>query len=272
VETSNVADAFLFQNLRQPSVLGHKLAQVSGARVVKTAKSPVIRLNRFMNWEDYAATLPKSLVSDQRRRWRRLREAVPGICFRRIEGSETIGPILEWITHHKSAWAQGKGRERVWFADKHKRSFLEAILPVAQHEGALMLATLAQDDEWIAAGWGFISGTELTLHAAAFHEAHAACAPTRLLLECLLRWCFEHGIATYDMMPGDEDYKRTWATDCTSVETVFGPLNWRGKLKQALARSIWNDSSHLGRAFRKLPHAVRETLQSRLAEYRNAVT
>ena len=88
-------------------------------------------------------------------------------------------------------------------------------------------------------------------------------------LENLLQYCFSNGIRTLDFMPGEEAYKRIWATDYVGTESYIGPLNWRGMLLLRLARLKSSAPSVvLRRLYRKLPGRWRETMQRRLRTYR----
>ena len=81
------AHTFIFQNLRHPNALAQKLTQISTASPIGGGWCPVIRLDNFANWDAYTAILPRSLMQDQRRQWKRLRQAIPGISFRLVEAT-----------------------------------------------------------------------------------------------------------------------------------------------------------------------------------------
>lgn len=230
------ADAFLFQNLQDPSALGRKLAAVPVARRVGSGSCAITRLSRFADWEAYKAALPKSLVSDQPRRWKRLKAEVPGVTFRIVDRRAFVRPVMDWICEQKEAWAAARGIPDVWFADPDKRKFLDAFAHSALDNGAFVLAVLSDGEKLVAAGWGYRSGSEFVLGNSAYDPAYARCSPARLYFERLVQWCFEQDIGTLDWMLGDEDYKRTWATEYVSRETYCGALNWRGELLMRLQR------------------------------------
>ena len=111
--SSTQADGFIFQNLRCPAALSRELAQVSTAKPIGGGWCPVIRLDRFANWDDYAASLPKTLISDQRRQWKRIRQALPGLSFQIIDQRDKIRPVMDWISQHKVSWAKARGNRGV---------------------------------------------------------------------------------------------------------------------------------------------------------------
>jgi CelD/BcsL family acetyltransferase involved in cellulose biosynthesis len=265
------ADAFIFQNLRHPTALGQELAHVASARPIGGGWCPVIRLDRFANWDAYAATLPKSLVSDQRRQWKRVQRALPGLSFRLVDRGEMIQPVLDWVSRHKVSWAGARGNRVVWFHAQDKRCLLQAVAESALNDGNLVLATLSDGDTIISAGWGYLCGSEFLFHAFAYDATYATYSPSRLFLERLVQLCFDIGIRTLDFMPGEEPYKRTWATDYVQTESYIGPLSWRGACVLRLA-SLKPGSSEsavaIKRLYRMLPSRIREVVQRRSRAYR----
>jgi CelD/BcsL family acetyltransferase involved in cellulose biosynthesis len=263
------ASTFLFQNLRLPNALGTKLAKVTSARRIGGGWCPLVGLDRFADWDAYARTLPKSLISDQRRQWKRLRQALPGVSFRLIDNARMIEPVMDWISRHKLRWGQERGNPTVWFSSEDIHALLKSVAERTLEDGRLVLATLSAGDKTISAGWGYICGGEFLFHAFAYDLAYATYSPSRLFLENLLQYCISNGIRTLDFMPGEEAYKRIWATDYVGTESYIGPLNWRGMLLLRLARLKSSAPSVvLRRLYRKLPGRWRETMQRRLRTYR----
>ena len=212
-----------------PNALGAKLAQMRNAKPIGGGWSPVVRLDRFADWEAYASTLPRSLVSDQRRQWKRVRQAMPGMSFRLVGSADAIGPVMDWITLHKAAWGEERGK-RGWFNADDTLALLKSVAKSALNDGRLVLATLSDGNATMSAGWGFVCDGEFLFYAFAYDKACATYSPSRLFVENLLQHCFRNGVRTFDFMPGDVAYKRIWATDYVREESYIGALNWRGAL------------------------------------------
>jgi CelD/BcsL family acetyltransferase involved in cellulose biosynthesis len=262
------ANTFIFQNLRLPNALGAKLAQVSSARLIGGGWCPLVRLDRFADWDAYARTLPKKLLSDQRRQWNRLRQVLPGVSFRLVDRADMIEPVMAWIGRHKVAWGEAQGKP-VWFNAEDISSMLKAVAESTLDDGRLVFATLSDGNTAISAGWGFVCGNELLFHAFAYDRAYATYSPSRLFVENLLQYCFHKGIRTIDFMPGEEAYKHIWATDYVRTESYLGPLNWRGELLLRLSRlNLSAPPLALRHLYRKLPGRWREAAQRRLRAYR----
>jgi len=263
------AGTFVFQNLRRPNALGATLAQMRNAKPIGGGWSPVVRLDRFADWDAYASTLTRSLVSDQRRQWKRVRLAMPGMSFRLIGSADAIGPVMDWIALHKAAWGEERGK-RGWFNADDTLVLLKSVAKSALDEGRLVLATLSDGNATISAGWGFVCGGEFLFYAFAYDKAYATYSPSRLFVESLLQHCFRNGIRTFDFMPGDVRYKRVWATDYVRVESYLGALNRRGALLLCLCnrRPVSGMPDALRDAYRILPANWRGAVHRRLRGYR----
>ena len=263
------ATAFLFQNLRLPSVLAAKLAKMPHAQQIGGGWSSLIRLDRFADWDAYANRLPKSLVSDQRRQWKRVREAIPELSFRIVDNADEIEPVIDWISRHKEAWGEARGK-RGWFNAEDLQVMLKSVAKSALEDGRLVLATLSDGDKTLSAGWGYVCGGEFLFYAFAYDRAYATYSPSRLFLESLLRYCFRDGIRTFDFLPGDQPYKRLWATDYVQQASYIGTLNWRGELLLRLSRTniISGLPDALRVVYRSLPDRWRRAVRGRLRSYR----
>src|SRR5262249_47013657 len=134
----------------------------------------------------------------------------------------------------------------------------------------LVLATLSDGDTTVSAGWGYVCGSEFLFHVFTYDAAYENYSPSRLFLESLVRWCFRKGIRTFDFMPGEEPYKRIWATDDVRTESYIGPLSWRGACLLRLARLTpvgTGTSVVIKRLYRMLPVRMRDIAQRRLRDY-----
>ena len=147
---------------------------------------------------------------------------------------------------------------------------LKSIANSARHDGRVVLATLSDGDTTMSAGWGYVCGSEFLFYAFAYDSAYATYSPSRLFLEGLLQYCFRSGIRTFDFLPGDEPYKRIWATDYAQQQSYVGALNWRGELLLRLSRTriISEVPDVLLAMYRTLPVRWRRAVQSRMRAFR----
>ena len=261
------ADAYLFQNLRLPNHLGSSIAALGPSAHVGGGWCPVIRLNQFANWDAYAASLPKSLISDQRRQWKRLATVMPGLSFQLIDKPDKIQAVMDWISHHKRQWGELQGKPAIWFTTPDITQFLQAVTAQALSEGRLIMVTLSNGDDILSAGWGFQWGDQFLFHMFAYDARHATYSPSRLLLQRLIQHGFETGVGTFDFMPGDEAYKRIWATHYIRTVSYLGATNWRGAMWLQLARTAplaARPIAELQRWYAMLPERLRARLRRRL--------
>lgn len=260
-------DVVMFQNLRLPNFVASWAASQRGARAIGGGWCPIIRLDRFDGWDAYARTLPRSLASDQRRQWKRVRHALPGLAFRVVDSPADVEPAIDWITRHKIAWA--KQRQRiVWHESDAVSTLLKQVALDNLAAMRLVLATLADGDTTISAGFGYVYGNEFHFHAFAYDEAYATYSPSRLFLECIVRECFARGVRTFDFMPGDETYKRIWSTDYVRTASYIAPGTLRGAAYLAvsafltrLRRTDRRPDRGLGRWTKLIPPAIRSNLR-----------
>lgn len=259
-------DVVMFQNLRLPNFVAAWIASQRGARAIGGGWCPIIRLDRFDSWDAYARTLPRSLASDQRRQWKRVRHALPGLAFRVVDSPADVEPVVDWITRHKITWA--KQRQRiVWHESDAVSTLLKQVALDNLAAKRLVLAMLADGDTTISAGFGYVYGDEFHFHAFAYDEAYATYSPSRLFLECIVRRCIERGVRAFDFMPGDESYKRVWATDYVRTASYIAPGTLRGAVYLAvsafatrLRRSDRGPDRGLGRLTKLIPPQIRGSL------------
>lgn len=264
VQSSVDADVFILQNLRMPNALAAELKQQPAATAIGGGWCPLIRLDRFANWDAYAATLPKSLIADQRRQWKRISRDMPGISFQMIDSEVELERVMEWVRRHKIAWAEARQLFPGWCVTVRKWENLRRAALAALAERRLITVALRDGDRIVSAGWGFVCGEEYLFYAFAYDAAHSTYSPSRLLLERLVQTCFDRGIRSLDFMPGEQPFKRTWATDYVPTESYVGPLNWRGACLLRLAKTkplLGSVAETVRPLYRRLPRPARDKLR-----------
>lgn len=226
------ADTFWFQNLRAPSNLAGFIADKPCATPVGGGWCPIIRLDRYSSWKDYTQRLPKSLVSDQRRQWKRAIEVLPRLSFTIVDNPAEIESTLAWILDHKVRWLQNRGKNAAatLFSSAEMRAFFDSLLKTSHSDGQLVLARLSDGTTTISAGFGYRFGNDFLFHVFVYDAAWNRLSPSRLFLESLIQWCIGKGIKTFDFMPGTEAYKYTWADDLVQTDSYYGALTRPGAL------------------------------------------
>lgn len=273
VRASVEADIYILQNLRLPNALAQRLASDPSATEIGGGWCPVIRLDDFPDWDAYALTLPKSMLSDQRRQWKRIRQAMPGVAFKVIDQPESVPGIMDWIARHKIAWGEARRKDAVWFTDSDIQLALKSAAELGLKDGTFVLAVLCDGETIISAGWGHHHGDEFLFHAFAYDPAFAKYSPSRLYLECLVKHCMARGVKTFDFMPGEEAYKGIWATDYVRTVSYIGAFGWKGRALLRLAslkasNRVVPDVAR--RLFKMLPEPGRRAVRRLVRNYQMA--
>jgi CelD/BcsL family acetyltransferase involved in cellulose biosynthesis len=119
------------------------------------------------------------------------------------------------------------------------RAFHRRLAPRLAAAGALSLVFLRAGGRDVAVEYGFRSGSSLLAFQSAFVETGDVESPGSALRAILLEEdVFGRGFAEYDLLDGDEPYKRDWASGARRLfdVEVFRP-GWPGHAR-ALARGV----------------------------------
>jgi len=226
VKTTPGVDLVLLQNLRTPSNIDQLLNDMPIMLPVGGGSCPVIRLDKYANWDGYVKQWPKSMIKDQRRQWKRAKEVLPGVSFKLITAGNEIGATIDWIIRHKVQWL--RARNKSWSAEnlasREMHAFFHAACQSAHDEGSLVLAKLSDRNTIISAGFGYRFRSDFLFHMFTYDVTWSRISPSRLFLEELVRWCFSESVTTFDFMPGGEAYKTIWANELVHTGTYVGAL------------------------------------------------
>ena len=190
-------------------------------------ESPLIRLGRFADWNEYARHLPPHMLADQRRQWRRLRQLDGAFRFRLADRTE-LPALVDWLFERKLEWANRRHLRAGVLATEAYRTFMKTVLDDAFASDRAIVGCIDGGGGIASAGFGFIQDKRFIFYMFAYEPRFAAVSPSRLLTEELIRWSMARGLTSFDFLPGEEAYKRVWADDATPVFDVFRPLTLRG--------------------------------------------
>jgi CelD/BcsL family acetyltransferase involved in cellulose biosynthesis len=125
---------------------------------------------------------------------------------------------------------------------------------------------LGSGEATLSVGYGVVRGERFLFEGFAYNPEFARLSPSRLLLEQLVRWCFERRLAVFDLSPGNDLYKLQWADGRVAVLDEVVPLNawgrvaaWRHGGLHRLTRLDW-----LRAGYRRLPKGLRHAVQALL--------
>jgi CelD/BcsL family acetyltransferase involved in cellulose biosynthesis len=184
-----------------------------------------------------------------RRRARRLGE-LGAVALRRVDrGPEVDAAVDEFLALEASGWKGARGTAIA--LDPAVAGFYRSIARDAAARGALALRALLLDGRPIAVHLGLVHRGVYYLPKTAYDEALGSVSPGQLLQREVLAECEARGLAAFDFLGPDMDWKRDWAPS-------HAPHDWLYVYRPSLA----------GRAMHSLKHRVRPAVKEALSWWR----
>jgi CelD/BcsL family acetyltransferase involved in cellulose biosynthesis len=259
-------DILHLQNVRLPSNFERMLMIVKPRVWCVDTYSPVITLRNYKNWEIFALSRPKKLIADQRRQWRRINALVPNLQHIWVQDKLEVDRLIHWMIDQKASWAKHKGITRmIWSSGRE--NVLMRVAQDACEAGRVLVLKLADGENVIAAGMGFVHNTQFTFELFSYDLKWENLSPSRLLLEHLIRWCMDKRVEVFDFLPQAQQgslYKYDWADDKIMSTSYLIPITARGSALIHLRRvdvSAIAKSTVASWIYYKLPKATRGLLQ-----------
>jgi CelD/BcsL family acetyltransferase involved in cellulose biosynthesis len=193
-------------------------------------RSPYIDLAD--GWDAYEAHLPRKLVSELRRRRRRLEEE-GAVTFEVADGSERLAELLdEGFRIEEAGWKGERGSAIA--SQPSTRTFYAKLAAWAAGRGALRLGFLRVGGRAIAFDFALEDAGVHALLKTGFDPSYRRLAPGLLLRREMIARAFAAKLDRYDFLGADEPWKLEW-TDSTrerSLVQVFAPslvglASWR---------------------------------------------
>jgi CelD/BcsL family acetyltransferase involved in cellulose biosynthesis len=198
-----------------------------------------------LSWDEYLAGRSRQLRSQLGRKLRSLRRD-HDVRFRRTGSPDEVAADLATLLRlHDARWAERSGRSAL--ADPTVREFHLEFARAAFERGWLRLTVMEVDEVPIAALYGWLIGGRWSYYQAGFDPAWSRHSPGFLVLAETIREAIEDGASEYDMLRGDEAFKRRFATSSRAVRTIL--LAPRGHQAHINAAAV----DRLRRAWRTLP-------------------
>src|SRR4051794_18097305 len=258
--------SILLENVDADAGWWHALAEASPAplAIVERGESvlPFVDL-AGLSWDEFLAGRSRQLRSQLGRKLRSLRKE-HDVLFRRTRRPDELAADLESLFRlHDARWAERPGSSA--FSDSAIRSFHLDFAAAALERGWLRLAVMEVDGVPIAALYGWLIGGRRSYYQAGFDPAWSRRSPGFLLLAETVREAIEEGASEYDMLLGEEAFKRRFATSARAVRTVLLVPRGRPAHIRAAAgvglRGAW-------RSLPSRPRASIKRLAGRLGERR----
>jgi CelD/BcsL family acetyltransferase involved in cellulose biosynthesis len=190
-----------------------------------------------LDWNGYLAGRSRSLRSQVGRKLRSLRKE-HDVQFRRTRKLNEVPGDLEILFRlHDARWAERPDSSA--FSDPAVRAFHVEFATAALERGWLRLTAMEVDGAPIAALYGWLIGGRWSYYQAGFDPEWSRHSPGFLLLAETIRQAIEEGASEYDMLLGEESFKRRFATSSRPVCTVvLAPRGTRGHIGAAAGASL----------------------------------
>lgn len=178
----------------------------------------VILPNTF---EDYSKKLSKSMLKDNRRMTRRIKEK-GDLKFVILEKEYEFNEVLNTMVSQKEARYTNSGARNI-FLDNSVRNFYKQIYLLSKRGLDIHLSALMIDHEILATHLGIHYKNQFYYLMPTFNhdEKWEKFSLGRLHLERLFHWATENDVKKFDFTIGAESYKKTW---CNEEMLIFRHL------------------------------------------------
>jgi len=194
------------------------LADAAGAQGLRVERyddgvCPILQLPA--THEEYLAALPAKLRHEIRRKDRRL-QADLGPYEIELATERTLPELYDRFIdlHRDSPGPKGKfmhaGME-IFF-----RRLGEAFLP----RGEFTLAFIRVGDAWPAGIIGFRFDDTFSLYNSAFDREYGQWSPGMVLISDMIRRSIDEGLATFDLLKGDLEYKKRFGAEPAAISRL----------------------------------------------------
>jgi CelD/BcsL family acetyltransferase involved in cellulose biosynthesis len=212
------------------------LARVSRRTVVREPPLPVAAVRTDGSFADYLAAgrWRRKELGRQRRRMERAHD----VDLSAIAPPSALAAELQAGLELEASGWKGAHGTAILSAPQTER-FYRRIATTFAERGELRLSSLRLDGELAAWELGVLFAGRLHALKVGYDERLRPLAPGHLLALATIERCFELGIDSYEMGPGDEDYKRRFANVVHEATTLRSyPDRLTMALRIAYRRSV----------------------------------
>lgn len=180
------------------------------------------------SFADYSKSLSKSMLKDNRRMIRRLKEK-GNLEFQISRNENEFKEIVDKLIFQKEQRYKQTGARNI-FLDNSVRKFYQKMYLLIKRGINIHLSTLSLDGEILATHLGIHYKDQFYYLMPTFndHQKWEKFSLGRLHLEQLIHWAIENKIKRFDFTIGAESYKKIWCNDEMSIYSHLKLKSLRG--------------------------------------------
>ena len=156
------------------------------------------------------------------------------VVFRQWSGAEPLDPIIDRIAALKQHWLARRRLQSTLFSNASAP--LKAFVRVMAEAGILRLSLMECGDLIVAGSINFVHDSKLMGYLSSYDEAYKKTSPGTNLMINYVRQAFDDGLNEVDLLRGDEEYKRKFATERVKLTTYIGGRTSIGLAASAFER------------------------------------
>jgi len=215
------------------------------ASSVESQFAPVIG-NPFVSVrDDWRENVTTKLRKQLRLGYRNLESKVGTLKLTIAVEPDAVAEALErFFELHQCRWIGMKGDISRFAIESERREYTELFLEMARH-GRVIIARLEAPVGPVAIAVNLLYAGRLYYCQPAFDPQFAKYSPSKLLIALLLDYCAREGVAIFDFLRGDEDYKLQWGAQrrdlyrlyarrrtATACLAMVWDVKWRERIRQ----------------------------------------
>jgi CelD/BcsL family acetyltransferase involved in cellulose biosynthesis len=201
-----------------PQLLDLARRQGYGGALVESFASPYFSLAEFAgDWDSWLSRLKGDFRRELRRRRRKLEAGGEVRLLRMDQATPTV--LQHFYDLEASGW-KGEGGTAIECAPPIRR-FYDEVAMAASRFGYLAMYFLELSGRPIAGHFGLNFGGRYFVPKLAFDEKYAAFSPGHLLVHDVARDCAERGVAEFDFLGEEMEWKAAWAQAARRLCSVY---------------------------------------------------
>lgn len=176
---------------------------------------------------DWLGAQSKSL-RQHHRRGRKFMEESGGYRFRLLGPEEPLEAVLARVAALKRIWLKRHGYASDLFDEGAPA--LQTLVEVMAKLGILRIFVLECSGTIAAVSINFVQRDQMMVFIPTYDPEFERWSPGTLLIIEYIQWSIDQGLSTVDFLCGGEEYKRRFATEAVTLESMTGARTLLGRM------------------------------------------